>query len=87
MLLVMKPFPCWIGSVPQFNLTQPAFKLQIEAEVREGTDEVTDGAHQGRRVAEIPADEDVVLDAAIQMPPKCTQSHNQYISVPLSTYR
>ena len=84
MLLVMKPCPSWTGSAPQFALKQPALQPQIEAEVREGTGEVTDGAHQGRRVAKSTADEDVVLETAILMPPKCTQPHHQ---VHLSTVK
>ena len=76
MLLVMKPCPCWTGSAPQFALKQLALQPQIEAEVREGTGEVTEGAHQRRRVAKLTADEDEVLEEAILMPPKCTQPPN-----------
>ena len=77
MLRVMQTCPSWTGSVPQFTLKQPALLFQIEAEVREGTGEVMDGAHLERRVAESAADENVVLDAAISLPIKCTQPPNQ----------
>ena len=79
MLLVMKPCPCWTGSAPQFALKQTALLLQSEAEVREGTGEVTEGAHQRRRVVKLSAYEDEVLEEAIPMPPKCTQPPNQVL--------
>ena len=83
MLLVMKLCLSWTGSAPQFALKQLALQPHIEAKVKEGTGEVTDGAHQERRVAKSTADEDVVLDA------NANQVHTtttRYISVPLSTY-
>ena len=76
---MIKPCPCWTGSAPQFALKQTALLLQIKAEVREGTGEVTEGALQRRRVAKLTADEDEVLEEAIPMPPKCTQPTNQVL--------